>query len=140
MSSTDVLPSEIYRATPVGVALTRSLNTMLNSKQITGETALKIMVRIRIRFPSKRWKKIWFSRQLLYWGSGNTRSFILDSTRNRLTHRERDGIKSICIEFDFNSLLLQFSSITSIISRNGILYWVIKHSKAQFIFEQILLL
>ena len=54
MSSTDVLPSEIYRATPVGVALTRSLNTMLNSKQITGETALKIMVRIRIRSTSKR--------------------------------------------------------------------------------------
>lgn len=36
--------SEIYRATPIGVALTRSLNTMIVSKQITSDAAIKIMV------------------------------------------------------------------------------------------------
>ena len=37
--------SEIYRATPIGIALTRSLNTMIVSKQISSDAAIKIMVR-----------------------------------------------------------------------------------------------
>jgi hypothetical protein len=39
--------SEIYRATPIGIALTRSLNAMIMSKQITSDAAIKIMVRPR---------------------------------------------------------------------------------------------
>ena len=45
MISESMSSSEIYRATPIGIALTRSLNSMLSTKHITREAALKIMVR-----------------------------------------------------------------------------------------------
>jgi hypothetical protein len=46
MSATDSQTSQIYRGTPIGVALTRSLNAMIVSQQITGAAAVKIMVRL----------------------------------------------------------------------------------------------
>jgi hypothetical protein len=37
---------EIYRATPVGVALVKSLNTMISEKSLTRSEAVKVLVRI----------------------------------------------------------------------------------------------
>lgn len=48
MSTVDSQISQIYRGTPIGVALTRSLNAMIVSQQISGATAVKIMVRLLI--------------------------------------------------------------------------------------------
>ena len=48
MSAIDSQTSQIYRGTPIGVALTRSLNAMIVSQQISGATAVKIMVRFLI--------------------------------------------------------------------------------------------
>ena len=48
MSAVDSQISQIYRGTPIGVALTRSLNAMIVSQQISGATAIKIMVRLLI--------------------------------------------------------------------------------------------
>jgi hypothetical protein len=45
MSNIEVYASEVYRATPVGTALIRSLNTMISNNQMTRGAAVKILVR-----------------------------------------------------------------------------------------------